>query len=95
MPDLMSLQNAPQQALMCGDRARQAEGHANVVVRWTLAMSCTRRLEARLRRDLIEPRVVDADAQPAILSWMGSYTGQAAVAAHDSRFLQLLSDLGV
>ena len=37
MPDLLSLQNAPQQALMCGDHARQAEGHANVAVRWSLA----------------------------------------------------------
>ena len=47
-----------------------------------------------LRRDSVEPWVVDADAQPAILAWMGSYAGQVAIAAHDSRFLQLLSDLG-
>ena len=47
-----------------------------------------------MRSDSIEPWVVDADAQPAILTWMGSYTGQAAVAAHDSLFLQLLGDLG-
>ena len=94
MPDLLSLQNAPQQALMSSGRVRQAERHANVAVRWTLTTSHARRPEALLRRDSIEPWVVDADAQPAILAWMGSYAGQAAVAAHDSRFLQLLSDLG-
>ena len=63
-------------------------------MRWTRATPHTRRPEALLRRDSIEPWVVDADAQPAILAWMGSYTRQAAIAVHDSRFLQLLSDLG-
>ena len=43
---------------------------------------------------MVDSWYVDADAQPTILAWMGSYAGQAAVAAHDSRFLQLLSDLG-
>ena len=79
---------------MSGGRVRQAERHANIAVRWTLATSHARRPKALLRCDPVEPLVVDADAQPAILAWMGSYAGQAAVAAHDSRFLQLLSGLG-
>ena len=58
----LSFQDAPHQALVGSSRVRQAEGHANVAVRWTLAMSHARRLEALLRHDSIEPRVVDADA---------------------------------
>ena len=79
---------------MSSSRVRQAEGHANIVVRWTLATPHVQRPEALLRRDSIEPWVVDADAQPAILAWMGSYARQAAVYRHDSRLLQLLSNLG-
>ena len=94
MPDLLSLQNAPQQALMCGDRARQAEGHANVAVRWALATSHARRPEELLRCGPVEPWDVDADAQPAILAWMGSCARWAAVAAHGSCVLQFLSGLG-
>ena len=75
MPGLLSRQNAPQVALVSSSRVRQAERHANVVVRWTLAMPHARRPEALLRRDSIKPWVVDADAQPAILAWMGSYIG--------------------
>ena len=75
MPDLLSLQNAPQQALMSGDRVRQAERHANVAVRWTLATPHARRPEALLRRGSVEPWYVDADAQPTILAWMGSHSG--------------------
>ena len=91
---MATCQNASHQALVGCSRVRQAEGHANVAVWWTRATPHTRRPEALLRRDSIEPWVVDADAQPTILAWMGSYAGQAAVAAHDSRFLQLLNDLG-
>ena len=47
-------------------------------------MSHVRRLEALLRRDSIEPWEVDADAQPAILAGMGSYTRQTVIATHDS-----------
>ena len=75
MPDLLSLQNAPQQALMSGDRVRQAERHANVAVGWTLATSHARGPEALLRCGSVEPWYVDADAQPTILAWMGSYGG--------------------
>ena len=84
MLDLLSLQNAPQQVLMSGDRVRQAERHANVAVRWTLAMPHARRPEALLRRGSVEPWYVDADAQPTILAWMWGYGGQAAAAVHDS-----------
>ena len=75
MPDLLSLQNAPQQALMSRDRVRQAERHANVAVGWTSAAPHSRGPEALQRGDSIEPWYVDADAQPTILAWMGSYGG--------------------
>ena len=84
MPDLLSLQNAPQQALMSGNCVWQAERHANIGVGWTLTMPHARRLEALLRCGSVEPWYVDADAQPTILAWMGSYGGQAAAATHDS-----------
>ena len=87
MPDLLSLHNAPEQALMSGDRVRQAERHANVAVRWTLATPHARRPEALLRRGSVAPWNVDADAQPTILAWMWGHGGQAAAAAHDSRLL--------
>ena len=73
MPDLLSLQNAPQQALMSGDSAQQAERHADVAVTWTLATPHARRPEALMRRGSVEPWHVNADAQPTILAWMGSY----------------------
>ena len=41
MPGLLSRQNAPQMALVGSSRIRQAERHANVVVRWTLTMPHT------------------------------------------------------
>ena len=75
MPDLLSLQNAPQQALMSGDRVRQAERHANVAVRWTLTTPHARRPETLLRRGSVEPWHVDAGAQPTILAWMWGYGG--------------------
>ena len=76
MPDLLSLQNAPQQALMSGDRVRQAERHADIAVRWTLTTPHARRPEALLRRGLVEPWYVDADVQPTILAWMGATAGK-------------------
>ena len=75
MPDLLSLQNAPQQALMSGDRVRQAERHANVAVRWTLTTPHARRPEALLRRGSVEPWYVNADTHPTILAWMWGYGG--------------------
>ena len=75
MLGLLSLQNAPQQALMSSGRVRQAEGHANVAVRWTLTTPHARRPEALLRCGSVEPWYVDADAQPTIFAWMGSYSG--------------------
>ena len=50
--------------------------------------------ETLLRRDSVEPWVVDADMQPAILAWMGSYARQTVVVAYDYCFLNLLSGLG-
>ena len=84
MPDLLGLQNAPQQTLMSGDRVRQAKRHANVTVSWTLATPHARRPEALLRRGSVEPWHVDVDTQPTILAWMWGYDGQTAAAAHDS-----------
>ena len=74
MSGLLSLQNAPQMALVSSSHVRQAERHANVAVWRTLAASHAQRPEVLLRCGPIEPWVVDADAQPAILAWMGSYT---------------------
>ena len=75
VPGLLSCQNAPQVTLVSGSHVRQAERHANVAVWQALAAFHARRLEALLRCDSAEPWVVDADVQPAILAWMGSYTG--------------------
>ena len=75
MPGLLSRQNAPQVALMSSGRVRQAERHANVAMRWTLATSHTQTPEALLRRGSVEPWHVDADTQPTILAWMGIYGG--------------------
>ena len=61
MPDLPSLQNAPQQVLMSGDRVWQAKRHANVAVRRTLSMPHARRPEALLRHGSVEPWYVNAD----------------------------------
>ena len=72
VPDLLSLQNAPQQALMSGDRVQQAKRHANMAVGLTLAASHARRPEKLLRSGPVEPWNVDADAQSGILAWMGS-----------------------
>ena len=71
-------------APVSSSRVRQSKRHENVVVRRTLAAPHTRKLEALLRRGSAEPWVVDANTQPAILAWMGSYTMQAAIAAYDS-----------
>ena len=75
MPDLLSLQNAPHKTLTCGSRVRQAKRHANIAVGWTPAASYARGPEALLRGGPVEPWYVDADAQPTILAWMGSYGG--------------------
>ena len=90
-PDLLSLQDGPHEALVRGSHVRQAIRHVNVAMGRTLAASHLRGPEALLRRGSIEPWYVDADAQPAILAWMGSCARSAAVAAHGSCILQLLS----
>ena len=94
MPGLLSRQNDPWVTLVGGSRVRQAERHANLAVRWTLAASHEERAEALLRCGSVEPWDVNADAQPTILAWMGGHARQAAIAAHGSCFLKLLSGLG-
>ena len=94
MPDLLSLQNALQQALMKGDRVRHAERHANVAVRWTLTTPHARSPEALLRCGSVEPWYADADAQLTTLAWVRSSARWAAVAAYCSCFLKLLRYLG-
>ena len=75
VPSHLSFQDAPHQALVGSSRVRQAEGHANVTVRWTLATSHARKPDALLQHDSIEPWVVDADTQPTILAEMWGYIG--------------------
>ena len=69
-PQAQGPREAPEalEALMSGGRVWQAERHVSVAVRWTLATSHARRPETLLRRDSVEPGVVDADVQPAILA---------------------------
>ena len=71
-PGLLSRQDAPQVALVNVRYARQAKRHANVAVRWTLAMAHARRPDKLLRGGTVEPWNIDADTQPGILAWMGS-----------------------
>ena len=84
MPGLLTRHDTLQVALEGIGHARQAERHANAAVRWTSAAPDTRRPEALLRCGSVEPWYVDADAQPTILAWMGSYTGQTVIAAYVS-----------
>ena len=94
MPGLLSRQDAPQVAVEGGCHARQAEWHANIAVKRALATSHARRPEELLRWGPVEPWKIDADAQPAILAWVGSYARQTTIAVHGSCFLKLLSGLG-
>ena len=71
----MRLRNVPHEALVRVSRARQAVRHANVAVGQTPAAPHSRGLEVLHRSDLVEPWYIDADAQPSILAWMGSYGG--------------------
>ena len=68
MPVLLTHHDTLQVVLEGSCQARQAEWHANVVVRWALAMSHMRRPEKLLRCGPVEPWYVDADAQPGILA---------------------------
>ena len=75
MPDRVSLQDAPHEALTHSRPVRQAVRHANIAVGWTFAASHALGPEALLRGGSVESWYVDADAQPTILAWMGSYGG--------------------
>ena len=94
MPSLLSCQNAPHMALVGGSRVRQAEKHAKIAVRRTLASSHVRRPEGLLRCGPVEPWDVDADMQLTTLAWMESSSKWAADTAYCSCFLKLLSGLG-
>ena len=83
VPGLLSHQDTPHVVLIGCRHARQAEGHVNVAVWRALAAAHTRRPEALLRCGPVEPWDVDADAQSAILAWMGSYAGQTVITAYD------------
>src|SRR3954467_1955133 len=74
MPGLLSLHDAPHEALVRGSCVRQAVRHANVAVGWTFAAPHSRGPEALQGGDWIEPWYVDVDAQPTILAWMGSHS---------------------
>src|SRR3954470_6522908 len=73
-PGLLSFQDAPHEALVCGSRVRQAVRHANVAVGWTLVAPHSRGPEALQRGDSVELWYVDADAQPTILAWMADHS---------------------
>src|SRR3954471_21444565 len=73
-PGLLSLHDAPHEALVRGSRVRQVVRHANVAVGWTFAAPHSRGPEVLQRGDSIEPWYVDADVQPTILAWMGSHS---------------------
>ena len=47
-----------------------------------------------LRCGSIEAWEINADMQPAILAWMGSYARKTAISAYGSCFLKILCGLG-
>ena len=95
VPGLLSRQNAPQATLEGNSHVRQAERHANVAVRWTLALTNPRRPEALLGCGSVEPWDVNADAQLVVLARTRNCARWwAAIAAHGSRLLKLLGRLG-
>ena len=82
-PQAQGPREAPE-ALVRVSRVRQAVRHANIAVGWASIAPHSRGPEALQRGDSVEPWYVDADAQPTILAWMGSYAWQTAIAAYDS-----------
>ena len=94
VPSLSSRQDIPHAALERHSHARQAEGHANVAVRWTLALADTRRPDELPRCSPVEPWDVDADAElltPARAVSCASW--QAKVALQNPCLLNLLDCL--
>ena len=94
MPGLASRLGVPHAALERLSRARQAERHADVAVRRTLASADTRRPHELPRRGPVEPGDVDADAELLTLARAVSRaTRQATIALQNPSFLNLLDCL--
>ena len=94
MPGLASRQGVSHAALEHHSRARQAERHENVAVRWTLASADTRRPHELPRRGPVEPWDVDADAELLTLARaVSSASRQATIALQNPSFLNLLDRL--
>ena len=87
MPGLASRQGVSHAALEHHSRARQAERHANVAVRWTLASADTRRPHELPRRGPVEPGDVDADAELLTLARAVSRASWQATIALQNPFL--------
>ena len=84
----------PHAALEHLNRARQAERHADVVVRRTLALADTRRPHELPRRGPVEPGDVDADTELLTLARAVSYAmRQATIALQNPSFLNLFDCL--
>jgi len=66
VPGFVGHLSVPHAALERLSRARQAKRHADVAVRRTLASADTRQPHELLRCGPVEPRDVDADAEPFI-----------------------------
>src|SRR3954462_2429116 len=54
-PGLLSLRDAPHEALVCDSHVRQAVRHANVAVGWTIAAPHSRGPEALLEATRLSP----------------------------------------
>jgi hypothetical protein len=77
VPGLVSHQDAPHVTLVLGSTVQQAERHANIAVRGTLAPAHLGRLEELLRCGSAEPWDIDADSQPLPSSAEGAALGGA------------------
>ena len=76
MPGLASRLGVPHAALERFSHARQAEGHADIAVRWTLAPSDARWPDELPRRDPVEPGDVDANTKLLTLAGAVSYASR-------------------
>ena len=94
VPSLPSCQDVPHAVLEHHSRARQAEGHANVAMRWTLASADTGRPKEWPICGPIEPWDVDADAELLTLSRAMSHAPWwAAITLQNHCLLDLLDCL--
>ena len=94
MPGIASRQGVPHVALEHHNRARQAEGHADVAVGWTLTSADTIRSDELPRCGPVEPGDVDADAELLSLTRAVSCAmRQVTIALQNPSFLNLLDCL--